>query len=134
MICATLEAVVSSVRVVVVDDQPDVRLLLRIALDQPGEGLEVVGDAPDALSAIAAIDETRPDVVILDHMMPGTTGIELAGTLLSRWPDLVIILCSAWISDELRESARNAGIRAAVSKTSISELPELIRTLAKPLN
>lgn len=134
MIGLSLEAVVSSLRVVVVDDQPDVRLLLRVALDQPGEGLEVVGDAPDAIGAIAAIDETRPDVVILDHMMPGTTGIELAGTLLARWPDLVIILCSAWISDELRASARDAGIRAAVSKSSISELPALIRALADPLN
>jgi DNA-binding NarL/FixJ family response regulator len=133
MVSGCLEAAVGSVRVVVVDDQPDIRLLLRVALDQPSEGLAVVGDAPDAMSALTAIDETRPDVVILDHMMPGITGIELAGTLLARWPDLVIVLCSAWITDELRVQAREAGIRAAVNKTSISELPALVRTLADAL-
>jgi len=65
----------------VIDDDPSVRLMVRAALEQHGFAVE---DAPDGAGGLAAFDRLRPDVVLLDIMMPGMDGFQVCGALRSR--------------------------------------------------
>ena len=60
-------------RIVVVDDEPDVRLVLSLQLRINGH--DVVGDAGDGDEAVQVSEETKPDAVVLDLLMPGMTGL-----------------------------------------------------------
>ncbi|MGH2687455.1 MAG: response regulator transcription factor, partial [Actinomycetota bacterium] len=60
----------------VVDDQADIRLLVRMVVQGAGGGLFVKGEAGNGRDALAALDAVDPDVVLIDEMMPGLTGLE----------------------------------------------------------
>jgi two-component system LytT family response regulator len=81
----------SSTRVVIVDDEPLARERLRTLLaDEPG--MEVVGEANDGGSAVAAIASLSPDLVFLDVQLPGSTGFEIIEQLgASRMPFVIFV-------------------------------------------
>ena len=70
-----------SKRVLIVDDEKNMRWVLGQALS--GEGFEVA-EAADGKEALAAVAEPEPDVMVLDHRMPGTDGMEVLRTLRSK--------------------------------------------------
>jgi CheY-like chemotaxis protein len=78
--------------VLVVDDDPDIRELLFTALED--EGFEVV-PAGNGHEALAIIETFRPDVIVLDLMMPVMDGWQFAAELRSRDEDIPIVLLSA---------------------------------------
>jgi DNA-binding NarL/FixJ family response regulator len=80
-------------RVVVADDDPLMRRLLRTLLDAD-DGLELVGEAADGHAACALAGELRPDVVVLDHAMPGLDGLEAARAIRAALPGCRIVLFS----------------------------------------
>jgi DNA-binding NarL/FixJ family response regulator len=65
--------------VLIVDDHPSFRSSARAVLE--AEGFEVVGEAHDGASAVAAMEQLHPEVVLLDIQLPDADGIELAGRL-----------------------------------------------------
>jgi DNA-binding NarL/FixJ family response regulator len=69
-------------QVVVADDDEGVRVLLRLNLEI--EGHKVVGEAADGSAALAVMSESRPDVLVLDMMMPGTNGADVLRELSRR--------------------------------------------------
>lgn len=74
-----------AIRVVLVDDHKLFRTGVRAELDEAGSGVvEVVGEAPDAPSAVSVIEQLRPDVVLLDVHLPGGGGIEVLRRCLAR--------------------------------------------------
>ena len=73
----------SSMRVLVVDDEQLAREELCYQLDQLGD-IEIVGQAADGLEALAAVERHEPDLVFLDIQMPGLGGFEVARRLLER--------------------------------------------------
>jgi two-component system LytT family response regulator len=82
-------------RVVLADDEPLALKRLRKLLGDHAD-VEVAAEAEDAESALAAIRDTRPDVVFLDIQMPGFTGVELAGRLhLTPQPFVVFVTAYA---------------------------------------
>jgi DNA-binding NarL/FixJ family response regulator len=119
-----------TVRTLIVDDHSDVRFLIRMIVADAGLDVEVVGEADSAEAALEQLDALAPDVVVLDARMPRVDGLTAASLLLAQRPDLPILLCSAWVDDELRARAAAAGIRAIVSKDRFEEIPALVLELA----
>ncbi len=89
-------------RVLVVDDESDVRLALWVLLEQRGWQ---VAEAFDGDSALAALDGDADRCVVLDHRMPGTEGIEVARRLRAGGHRGAIVLYSAYLTPELEAEA-----------------------------
>jgi DNA-binding response OmpR family regulator len=103
-------------RILVVDDQPDIRHLLQMTLSAPGID---VREAATGAEALRQIGEFRPDLVILDVMMPG----DIDGLALCRrirqdpaWANLPVILLSARGQKADAEAGMRAGANAYVVK------------------
>ena len=82
-----------TIRVIVVDDHAVVRSGLRHILDS-AEGIEVVGEAGDSQNAIFETRAQKPDVILLDIVMPGRSGIETIPDLLKDVPDARVLILS----------------------------------------
>lgn len=78
-------------RILIVDDEPNIANLLRVGLKYEGYSVEVADDGPDALRAA---DRFKPHLVILDLMLPGIDGIEVAKRL-RQDPEILIIMLTA---------------------------------------
>lgn len=78
--CAAAQRTGRAATVLVVDDHPAMRSLIQEACSLSPD-LEVVGSSADGISALADIRALDPDVVVLDLMLPGLTGLELVKTL-----------------------------------------------------
>jgi CheY-like chemotaxis protein len=88
--------------VLVIDDDAEWRSLLREALGQVG--YRVLETARGDL-ALAAVERDRPDVLVLDHHMPGLDGLDLIAALRRRWPILPVVLTSAFGDPLIAERA-----------------------------
>ena len=121
----------ADIRVLLVDDEEDMRLVMRVGLNLANEDLVVVGEAADGESALALADELDPTIVVLDQRMPGLSGLETAVALLERRPGQRMMLCSAFLDDSLRQQAREAGFGRCIEKNEIPQLPEMLRAMAR---
>lgn len=110
----------------IVDDDDDVRLLLQLTIDTENDGLRVVGEASSGDEALAVRRSIDVDVVVLDHRMPGMTGLETARAMLAEAPGLPIVLYSAFTDAQMSADAAQIGIRRCVAK---GDGPGLIATL-----
>ena len=120
----------ADIRVLLVDDEEDMRLVMRVGLNLANDDLVVVGEAADGESALALADELDPTIVVLDQRMPGLSGLETAAALLQRRPGQRMMLCSAFLDDALRKEALEAGFRRCIEKNEIPQLPEMLRAMA----
>ncbi len=100
-------------RVLVVDDEENIRLVLRTLLKKHGYEVTTAASAEEAL---ATIEDDPPDFVIADVRMPGMSGIDLVRELSSRGVEAVTIVMSAYGSVELAIEAMKAGAYDYVSK------------------
>lgn len=116
-----------AIRALIVDDQEDVRLLIRTILDTSDPKITVAGEAVDGPSALAMIAEVDPEVVILDQMMPGLDGIDTAVLIRERRPGQRMIMCSAHLDDRLLRRAKEAGIADCIPKTQVGRIAETLR-------
>ncbi len=83
-------------RVMVIDDEESARKLMKAAIDYESLGMEVVGEAASGIEAINVIDEIRPDIAFVDISMPFMDGIEFTEIATSRYPNLIIIIMTAF--------------------------------------
>jgi len=117
----------------IVDDELDMRMLIRIVIEMANNGLSIIGEAADGVEALALwreLDEpSLPDVVILDNRMPKLSGLEVAKQILEDKPDQLILLYSAFLDEGVRAQALALGITRCVSKQELDQLPSLIREL-----
>lgn len=77
-------------KIVIVDDNEVIRIALRAILRQAG--FEVVGEAKDGAGALDLVQRAAPDLVCLDVMMPGRSGIEVLAELRERYPRLKVLM------------------------------------------
>ena len=117
----------------IVDDDDDMRLLLRGFLTRAG--LRVVEEAVDGPEALDVVERLHPPpvptVIVLDNLMPTMSGLEVAERVLDRVPDQRIVLFSAHLSPEIEEQAAALGISVCLPKTQIGRLGEVIAALTQ---
>jgi DNA-binding response OmpR family regulator len=116
-------------RVLVIDDEAPIRLLCRVNLE--AEGMQVL-EAPDGESGLSTALEERPDVILLDVMMPGRNGWEVAEELLAddRTNAIPIVFLTA--RAEVKDRARGidlGGVDYVTKPFNPVELAPLVRDL-----
>ncbi|MBV8160659.1 MAG: response regulator transcription factor [Acidimicrobiia bacterium] len=117
---------VSEMRVLIVDDEEDMRALVRATIEIADKGLTVTAEAADGDTAVSIVNAERPGVVVLDHRMPGTTGLETARRILAEHPDQAIVLFSSYLDPDVLHTARRLGVRVCLAKDDIRQLPDVL--------
>ena len=111
----------------IVEDEPDMRLLIRLALTRDGR-LVPVGEAASALEAFDLLTSSSPGVIVLDHSIEGDlTGLEAAPMLKERAGGVKILLFTA--HDMAREAAAEPAIDAYLRKDRIDQLLGTVQEL-----
>ena len=108
------------IRVLIADDQALIREGLALLLGQ-FEELEVVGVASDGESAVAMATELRPDVVLMDIVMPGMDGVDATRQITTVLPRTQVVILSAYADDESIFAAIGAGASGYLTKDSGAE-------------
>jgi DNA-binding NarL/FixJ family response regulator len=105
------------IRVYIVDDHPFVREGLKTYLGMQPE-IEIVGEAGDGETALAAILQLKPEVVIVDLHLPGMSGVALTRAMKEKNSDIQIIILSSFCEDEEVMAAIDAGALSYLMKDS----------------
>lgn len=117
--------------VLIADDEEHIRLLLRREIEAAGGLLSVVAETGSGEEAVRAWRRLRPDAIVMDHRMPGLTGLEAAAEILAEDPGQVIVLFTAFSDAELERACAAQGIRACVAK---ADLPRVVDVLLEQLD
>lgn len=119
-----------TISVLIADDHKIVRMGLKAMFAQEKD-IRVVGEAEDGNAALAGARKLRPDVVVMDLMMPGLDGIEATAELVRKIPDTRIVILTSFSTSDGIVRALEAGAMGAVLKTSDdSSLLTAIRAVA----
>ena len=118
------------IRLVIADDNPMIREGLRSAI-ATSDDLVTVGVAADGAEALRLVRELDPDVIVLDHRMPGQRGLDVAARLRVDSPDIAVVMFT--LDEGIRELALAAGVAAFIPKdTPLGTLLAEIRRVARP--
>lgn len=121
------------IRVLIVDDHDVVRQGLRFVLDQE-EDIEVAGDCADGARALARLGSLRPDVMLLDLVMPGTGGLEVLKAISegsADWTPAVIVLTSFHDDDQVIEAVRAGALSYLPKSTAVDQVVAAVRAAAR---
>ena len=105
----------SLVRAVIVDDEPDVRELLKLRMERSGR-FTVVGVGGDGPEAIELCAEHKPDVIVLDALMPSGRGTEVVRDILAVAPSTMVIIHTGDSGTSTRDEAERVGAHAVIGK------------------
>jgi DNA-binding NarL/FixJ family response regulator len=103
-------------RVLVVDDTDHVRNMIADILSL--HGFEIVGRAATATEAVELTVELAPDVVVMDYKMPKADGLEATRQIRGKVPDQQVIVYSAFLTPDVIDEAREAGVTVCIPKGS----------------
>ncbi|MBO4923230.1 MAG: response regulator transcription factor [Bacteroidales bacterium] len=118
-----------NIRVLLVDDHP--LMLIGISSMLEGKGIDIVGTAGNGFEALEKAAQLKPDVMLLDIVMPGMDGIELARRMRAEMPDVALLVLSSDSSLASLETLLSIGIDGFLSKTSdASAMLDAIRSVA----
>jgi DNA-binding response OmpR family regulator len=111
--------------VLLVDDDTEMRAVLRDFLTGSGW---LVEEAADVKETLASVQRAHPAVIVLDHEMPGDWGLEVLPALRREWPHIPVIIVTAFGGPRLRGEALQLGAVAYLDKPfRLSELLALVR-------
>jgi len=118
-------------KVLIVDDSADVRALLRVILEHRGH--TVVGEAEDGAAGLKAFAELRPDVVLLDIIMPGKSGIEVLEEIKKLDPAARVIVVTAVEQDGINRRLLLLGAAGIIYKPfKESDIHKALRSASPP--
>jgi len=115
-----------ALRVLIADDEPDVRLLLRLGLRH--HDIEVVGEAADGLEVIEACATHPPDAIVLDLLMPRMNGFEVIPRLQRDHPEIGIVAYTAVAGDFVRREMARLDIPLLLKSGDSAPLAEALRS------
>jgi DNA-binding NarL/FixJ family response regulator len=118
------------VRILIAADSPPVRRGLRTLLALNSDW-QVCGEAVDGPDAVNKAHQLAPDLILMDFLMPQMDGIEAAREIAKSGANIPTLLFTGNLSPQIMESARNAGLRGAISKAEMSKIPYAIRALRR---
>jgi len=102
-------------RIVLVDDHEVVRLGLKSLLERHPQ-FEVIGEAGSAREAIEQVATLKPEIVLMDIRLPGTSGIEACEEIINRFPGTKVVMLTSYAEDEMLFSAIRAGASGYILK------------------
>jgi len=119
------------IRILLADDHRPVRKALRATLEECG-GWQVCAEASNGREAVELALQLKPDIAILDLAMPELNGIEATREIKQALPEVDILIFTMYDSQEMVLSAREAGARGLVRKSSNeSEILEAIKAILR---
>ena len=119
------------VRLLLVDDHTVVRRGLRMVFDLEDD-LEVVGEAADGREALEQVAELRPDVVVMDLLMPVMNGVDATRAIRAAYPDVEVVALTSVLEDRMVVDAVEAGAAGYLLKeTRPDDLFEAVRAAAR---
>jgi len=101
-------------KILIVDDNASTREMVRLILQRTGH--EVAGEADNGESALKAFKELRPDLVLLDIIMPGKSGLEVLGEIRAIDPAAKVIMLTAVDQDEVNAQLASKGAAGIIYK------------------
>src|SRR5512147_1099653 len=113
-------------RIVLVDDYEVVLLGLKSLLERHPQ-FEVVAEASSAREAIEQVAAMKPDIVLMDIRLPGTSGIEACEEIVNKYPGTRVIMLTSYAEDEMLFSAIRAGASGYILKQIAGE--DLVKAL-----
>jgi DNA-binding NarL/FixJ family response regulator len=126
-----MTAAADPVRVLLVDDQELILSGLRGILRER-YGFEVVGELTDGVGVVAAVEELRPDVVVMDVRMPGIDGVRATARLQEIEPSPPVLMLTTFEDDEVLAGALRAGAAGFLLKgVPAEDLQRAVRTVAE---
>jgi DNA-binding NarL/FixJ family response regulator len=118
------------ITLVLVDDDPSARFIIRTILGDEPEDFSILAETGRSSEALALLDEFTPDIVLLDARMPMIDGYQLAAQIHERSPQTGLVLLSSLVDAEVRRLAAEAGIHACVDKGDFDGVPRVLREVA----
>jgi len=116
-------------RILLVEDNALTRYTIKSLLDKLGH--EVVAEAENGDGAVKYFKELKPDVVFLDLILPGKSGVEILEDLLAVDPAARVVILTAVEQDEIDRRLSNRGVRAILRKPfSYDDFKALMKSLA----
>ncbi|MDP1418227.1 response regulator transcription factor [Peribacillus simplex] len=116
------------IKVLFVDDHEMVRIGVSAYLSAQSD-IEVIGEADNGLKAVELAMELRPDIILMDLVMPEMDGIEATKRIIEKWPEAKIIIVTSFLDDEKVYPALEAGATSYMLKTSkASEIARAVRS------
>lgn len=118
-------------KILLVDDHEMVRLGLKSYLDLQAD-VEVVAESSNGRKGVELALELRPDVIIMDIVMPEMNGIEATMAILETWPEAKILILTSYLDNEKIYPVLDAGAKGYMLKTSSAdEILHAIRKVAR---
>lgn len=105
------------IKVVIADDHEMVRIGVAAYLSAQPD-LEVVGEAANGQEAVEQALALRPDIILMDNVMPIKTGAQATAEIIARWPQAKIMMVTSFIDDDKLYPALEAGAVSYILKTS----------------
>lgn len=115
--------------ILLVDDESDIRLLLQVRLDLEPD-MVVVGNAADGDEAVDECRRLRPNLVVMDLLMPGTDGFEAIAAIHEQVPNTLIVAYSAAAGSFVDRQMAKLGVPLVVKEQDSSGLVDAIRSTA----
>ena len=121
----------NKIKVLIADDHALMRMGLRALLDTQRD-IEVLGEATDGADALRKTARLKPDIVIMDIMMPGTDGIAATQQLSERHPDVrILVLTTSTSSDDLSRALKAGASGAILKSEANAKLLAAIRAIGR---
>jgi two-component system, NarL family, invasion response regulator UvrY len=116
------------VRILVVDDNPAVRHYLRAILEQQNSW-QVCSEARTGEEALQRVQDSTPDLILLDFQMPDLNGLDVAREIHRSWPAMPMLMVTVHMSNQLAAAARAVGVRGICAKSDVGSITEAVQAL-----
>ncbi len=119
-------------KIMLVDDEEEVRTSIIRKIDWQDAGFEVIGDAENGKEALEKIEQNEPDVVLTDIRMPYMDGLEMAENIRQRYPSIKIVIFSGFDEFEYAKKAIKLNVIEYILKpVNVEELTAILKKSRK---